>query len=525
MPPMRPAKLAESSEEGSTGTELDEPAGVDHRGLPLKVVVFVVGAASLGTEIAAARLLAPFFGSSTIVWANTIGVVLVALSAGYWWGGKLADKGPRYERLSRLILAGGAALAVVPLVGHPFLTLTIGPLESLSVGAFFGSLLGVLVLVAGPVLLLGAVAPFAIRLSVARVEEAGQTSGRLYAISTAGSLLGTFLAALLLIPFVGTHRTFLIFALSVTIVGALGLARRWWVVPLIVAVLIALPPGGIKTEAAHGNVIYETETPYQYIRVIQEKSGGRALQIDDALAIHSYYQPGEWLTEDYWDEPLVLPITVTGRPPATLAILGNAAGTTAREYGHFFPNTRVWGVDIDPKMAEIGRRFFDLHGPHLNLVSQDARPFLRKNGRFEAIFLDAYREPEIPWYLTTREFFELARKHLAPGGSLIANVAHSVGSDAIERTITRTMHAVFPYITRDPLTETNSLLVASNVPASAARLKSYVPRLPEELQEVGKKTAQRLTTPLGGGSVYTDDRDAIEWLIDRDIIQHDLGGG
>jgi spermidine synthase len=514
---------AASRVEGSPVERDGEAAQPDRANLSMKLTVFVVGAASLGTEIAAARLLAPYFGASTIVWANTIGVVLVALSAGYWWGGRLADRRPRRERLSFLILAGGSALAVVPLVGHPVLKWTIGPLESLSVGAFFGSLLGVLVLVAGPVLLLGAVAPFAIRLSVPRVEEAGSIAGRLYAISTAGSLLGTFLAALLLIPFVGTHRTFLIFALSVTIVGALGLRRRWWIVPLAVGVLIALPPGGIKTEAAGGKkVIYETETPYQYIRVLKDKEGTISLEIDDAMAVHSVYSPGSWLSEDYWDEFLVLPITVSGRPPASIAILGNAAGTTAREYGHFFPNTRVWGVDIDPKMHEIGRRFFDEHGPHLKLVTADARPFLRTHGRFDAIFLDAYREPEIPWYLTTREFFELVHRHLAPGGMMVANVAHSVETVAVEQTLTRTIRAAFPFVIRDPLSETNSVLVASNTPASADRLRSYIPQLPEELREVAAKTAKRLSPTLKGGSVYTDDRDSIEWLIDRDIIQRDL---
>jgi spermidine synthase len=256
--------------------------------------------------------------------------------------------------------------------------------------------------------------------------------------------------------------------------------------------------------------------------VLKDKAATHLLQIDDSMAIHAIYAPGSWLSEDYWDEFLVLPITVSGRARATIAILGNATGTTARAYGHFFPNTLAYGVDIDPKMIGIGRRFFDLHGPRLKLVSQDARPFLRKSGRFDSIFLDAYREPEIPWYLTTREFFELVRRHLVPGGSLIANVAHSVGSDAVEQTITRTIRSVFPYLVRDPLTDTNSVLVASNSPASAARLQSYLPRLPKELREVGAKTAKRLSPTLRGGSVYTDDRDAIEWLIDRDIIQHDL---
>jgi spermidine synthase len=490
--------------------------------VPVEVIVFVVGAASLGTEIAAARLLAPYFGSSTIVWANTIAVVLVALSVGYWWGGRMADRAPRYERLSLLIVIGGTALALVPFVARPYLGATIGTLDTLSFGAFLGSLIGVLVLVAGPVMLLGAVSPFAIRLSVARVEEAGATAGRLYAISTAGSLVGTFLAALLLIPSVGTHRTFLLFALAVAVVGALGLRPRWLLVSLGVAALMALPPGRIKANPSDGRVIYETETPYQYARVVQDRDGIRRLEIDDSFAIHSLYKPGTYLTGDYWDEFLVLPIAVSGRPPASVAILGNAAGSTARSYGHFFPRTRIDGVDIDRGITEIGRRYFDLHGPRLRLITADARPFLRTSGRYDAIFLDAYREPEIPWYLTTRDFFALCRRHLAPGGTLVANVSHGAGADELERVLTRTMRSVFPAVVRDRLDDATSLLVASTSPASPAALRRYLPRLSPELRGIGRDAASRLTRPLGGGAVYTDDRAPIEWLVDRDIIQSNL---
>jgi spermidine synthase len=489
--------------------------------VPVKAIVFVVGAASLGTEIGAARLLAPYFGASTIVWANTIGVVLVALSVGYWWGGRLADKAPRYDRLSKLIVFGGATLAVVPMVGRPFLSATIGTLDSLSLGAFFGSLLGVLVLVAGPVFLLGAVSPFAVRLSMLRVEEAGRTAGRLYAIGTAGSLLGTFLAALFLIPFVGTHRTFLLFALSVTIVGAIGLRRRWWLVPVAVAVLVALPPGGIKPSSADGKVIYETETPYQYARVVQQRDGTRFLEIDDSFSIHSYYVPGSYLTGDYWDEFLVLPIAVTGHPPASVAILGDAAGTTARSYGHYFPRTQVTGVDIDPKMAQIGKRFFDLHGPRLKLVTADARPFLRSAKRFDSIFLDAYREPEIPFYLTTKEFFQLCRQHLNPGGTLVANISHTSGANAVEEALTRTMHGAFPYVIREQLDDVTTMVVASTKPPSVARLRRYARRLNPDLRPIALHAAKRLKAPLRGGPMFTDDKAPIEWLIDRDIIQFD----
>src|SRR5215217_1783566 len=192
-------------------------------GALLGVLVFVVGAASLGAEIAAARLLAPYFGASTVVWANTIGVVLVALSLGYWLGGRLADRHPHLRGLCLLSLVAAGLLALVPFVSDPLLNLAVGALDEISAGAFLGSLLAVLVLVAVPVLLLGAVSPWAIRLAVSSLAEAGTVSGRLYALSTAGSLLGTLLSALLLVPLLGTRRTFLVFALAIALVAVTGL--------------------------------------------------------------------------------------------------------------------------------------------------------------------------------------------------------------------------------------------------------------------------------------------------------------
>ena len=150
--------------------------------------MFVVGAGSLGAEISAARLLAPYFGASTIIWANTIATVLVALSAGYAIGGRLADRRADLQGLCMIVLAAAALLALVPFVSTPFLRFSVKALGSLSVGGFLGSLAAVLVLVAVPVMLLGTVAPYANRLALARVADTGTVTGHLYAISTAGSL-------------------------------------------------------------------------------------------------------------------------------------------------------------------------------------------------------------------------------------------------------------------------------------------------------------------------------------------------
>jgi spermidine synthase len=494
---------------------------------PLEVLVFVAGAASLGTEIAAARLLAPFFGASTIVWANTIATVLVALSVGYWIGGRLADRHPHSHGLGLLTLTAAARLGLIPLVARPFLDLSVDALDALSIGAFVGSLAGVLALVALPVMLLGAVSPWAIRLRLERVEESGSTAGRLYAISTMGALTGTFVAALVAIPLAGTRDTFLFFALALALSAAAVLRRaRYLLVPLGLVVLITMPVGGIKQSSNDGRVIHEAETAHQYARVVERPDGSRWLELNEGRGVHSKYVPGTVLTDDVWDGFLVLPFAARSEPPAHIAILGNAAGTTARAYGRYFPATRIDGVEIDGRLHGIAKHYFGLRErPQLRLVTDDARPFLRRaRDRYDAIFVDAYHQQYIPFYLATREFFELVSERLAPGAVVIVDAAHPVGSTALERVLATTLRAVFPTVVRDPIRPRNTLLLASHGRADASMLLAAAERLDPELANLARTTAARLTPALMGGSVYTDDRAPVEWLIDKSIVEYAARG-
>jgi len=492
---------------------------------PLELIVFVVGAASLGAEIAAARLMAPFFGASTIVWANTIGVVLVSLSLGYWLGGRFADRHPHRSGLCTLVLIAALAVGVVPFAADPFLDISVEALDRVEAGAFIGSLVSVLVLVAPPVVLLGAVSPYAIRLAVERVEESGTVAGRLYAVSTVGSLVGTFASALLLIPLLGTRRTFLVFALACAIVAVVGVPKRRGVlIPAALALLLVIPVGTIKA-SDDSRVLAEAETQYQYARAVEEDDGERKLELNEGQAVHSLYRPNSYLTGGVWDEYLVLPFSVLSRPPGRIAILGNAAGTTARAYGHFFPDTFVDGVEIDPELTSLGRRYFDLRNPRLEVFHQDARPYLRRTDRkYDVIMIDAYRQPYIPFYLATREFFELARDHLEPGGAVIVNAGHPEGQDELEKMLGATMAEVFPTVLRDPSQETNTVILATFAPASRRHLERTGASLPPELRPLARATAARLGPRLGGGSVYTDDRAPVEWLIDRSIVDYAAGG-
>jgi len=372
------------------------------------------------------------------------------------------------------------------------------------------------------VLLLGTVAPYANRLALGHVAETGTVTGGLYAISTAGSLVGTFLAALLLIPLIGTHRTFGVFALALALVASTWIGdRRFLLVPLALVGLLFVPPPAVGADVAGAKVIYETETQYQYARVLQFASGERWLQLNEGVAVHSDYRPWSYLTHGYWDDFLVLPLAAERGAPQRIAILGDAAGTVARAYGRYFPRTRVDAVELDGELSSIGKRYFDLRGPRLHLYTADARPWLaQQSARYDAIFLDAYRQPYIPFYLVTREFFGLIGDHLRPGGVVIVNIGHIPGSDALEQVVSATLRSAFRVVVRDPVSRDNTLVLASRTPLSSARMLASAP---SELSALWRRRSGRLGPALRGGSVYTDDRAPIEWLTDLAILDYAAG--
>ena len=494
----------------------DEQGHLDERFI--YAFVFTIGISTLGAEIAAARLLAPYFGASTIVWANTIGVVLVALSAGYYLGGRIGDRYPHVKGMAVMVMAASMMLALVPFIARPLFDVSVKALDEISAGAFVGSLFGVLFLIGIPVMMLGAASPYAIRLALPDVEHAGRIAGRLYAVSTAGSLLGTMLSALVLIPFLGTQRTFIVFALVVSMAAAVALGGRYLLVPAALAAMLAIPVGTVKA-TDNGRVIYEAETESQYVRVIEQEDGDRVLELNEGQAVHSFYRPGTVLTDNVWDGYLVLPFAARSEPPEKMAILGNAAGTTARAYGKYFPTTEIDGVEIDGELAEVGERFFALDNPNLTNHTADARPWLRAaDDRYDVIMVDAYRQPYIPFYLATKEFFELTRERLAPGGVVIVNAGHPEGNDDLEKVLGATMAEVFPTVLRDPKEPTNTLLLGSEGPASSEDLLASLPDLPPDLRAIAAVEAAKIGPRLPGGAVYTDDKAPVEWLIDKSIL-------
>ena len=491
--------------------------------LALGALVFGAGIGALATEITASRLLAPYFGSSTIVWANLIGIVLAALALGYWLGGRIADRRPEPALLGYIVLAAAVCVAAIPFVAKPFLDLTVEGLDEASAGAVIGSFFAVLLLCAPPVVLLGMVSPFAIRLSVASIATAGTVAGRLYALSTAGSLLGTFLPALVLIPAVGTQRTFLVTAALLAGSACFLLGARYLVVAAVLAVLAVVPPGAVKAQAG---LLHEETSYYQYIQVVEEEDGRRLLHLNEGVAVHSVWRPDSVLTGGVWDAFLALP-PLLGRDLERVAILGNAAGTTARALGVYYPAAAVDGVELDPAVSRVGRRYFGLDEiPQLEVHDADARPFLRATDqRYDLIVVDAYHQPYVPFYLATREFFALVRQHLATGGIVALNVAAVPDDKRLVQAVGTTLAAEFPQVLEWPALRFNTILLGLTEPLAPGELERRLSSGPPALAPLRELLARDARPLEASGRAWTDDRAPVEWVTDRMIVSFAARGG
>jgi len=489
----------------------------------LGVVVFTAGAGTLATEISASRLLAPYFGSSTIVWANIIGLILVYLALGYWFGGKVADRRPEPRLLGWIVVIAALVIAALPFLSRPVLDLAVRGFDSVNVGAVVGSFFAALLLFAVPVTLLGAVSPFAIRLALVDVAEAGAVAGRLYALSTVGSILGTFVSALVTIPLIGTQRTMLAAAALLVLAAGLLLGSRWQVLTLGMAALLFVPAQAIK---ATSGLLYETESAYQYIQVVRQPDGSRILHLNEGVAIHSVWRADTVLTGGEWDMFLVVP-PLLDHPPKRMLIIGNAGGTTARAYGKLYPGVQIDGVEIDPKVTEVGRRFFGLgDNPRLHVITADGRPYLAgTDKRYDIIAIDAYHQPYIPFYLATQEFFRLVRDHLTPGGVVAANVAAVPGDERLSDALGSTMLSEFPSVWRWRALHFNQLVLAFRRPLTEAELDRRVAGISPAAASLAPAFRARLSPMSQTQDPLTDDRAPVEWLTDKMILGYVVHGG
>ena len=540
----------------------------------LLLVVFLAGVGTLGIEMVMPRLLAPFFGTSQPIWAVVIGMTLVYLAVGYWLGGRMADRRPDERLLSWLIAWAGLLCALIPLVARPLLRLAQLSMQAVAAGGFLGALIAVLLLFAAPVILMATVGPFAVRLQLRLAEQgvaaAGRTAGTISALSTLGSIVGTFLTVLVLIPWIGSNGTLFLFAAFLVLLGLIGLRDLRALLMLVVVIGLAAAHyaigGVVKSADCYScTLLAEAESGYNYIQVADQeivygdgsRDQRRVLLLNEGQALHSVYRlkyretgdPLDLLTDGGpWDYFAVAPYVYPEMAPEdvrSLALLGSAAGSIPKQFLAIYgPETRIDAVEIDPAIIGLGRRYFDLEDqdpafPNYTTYAQDARYWLAgADARYDVIGMDAYHQPYIPFHLTTVEFFSEVKAHLSPRGVAVVNAGRPAsGDDRLVNALGSTMLAVFPEVYIIDTRFSNALLIGVNEPAgdgvanfiaNAAQVAKAAEAEPRyralqlvqywALNEGRFGPIRRFTAAEARYEPFTDDRAPVERLIDELIF-------
>ena len=447
----------------------------------LHCCVFLCGAALMIIELTGSRILAPFLGTSLVVWTSLIGIILASLSLGAWWGGILADRRPSARVLGRIVLFAAWATAAIGLSRGWVLPVLQG-----SGSLHLAAIVATLVLFAPASVLLGMVAPFAVRLQLADTDTAGRTAGSLYALSTIGSIAGTFLAGFVLIAWMGS--TAILFITAMVLAAAAWLAapsgRLWQGVSLLVFVL-ALLIGRAQDRRLEQVGFLDRDTPYNRVLVYTGKEEGTGRLTRDLVTDPSGRQSAMYL-----DNPSELALPYTRfyrlaeyyRPGMRRMLVLGGGGFSFPKYAlAHYPDLQVDVVELDPGMIALARSHFALpEDPRLRVIEADARTFLqRTEDRYDVILCDVFNSHyAIPFHLVTVEAVGLMRRALNPSVVVLVNLLASpegVASrfyQALYATFATAFAEVQAYAVHDPADRErwqNLVLAALTGPSPATR--------------------------------------------------------
>ncbi len=396
--------------------------------LILEITVFICGALVMIYEIIGSRIVSPYIGTSTYVWTSLIGVILGALSLGYWLGGKLADRKPDLKILAFVIFSAGGLVALTIFLKDAVLY----GIVRISLGLEFKSLVAALVLFAPASVLLGFVTPYAVKLKMLSLEDSGKTVGRLYALSTVGSILGTFMAGFVLIPFVGSTRTLYIIAAILILLSILLVPFTLKKYNLAILLLLVVGIGASEAKIYYLRQVrnyHDIDTEYSRLRIYEPEGlrngkKTRVLAFDPQFLQSVMYLDSDELALEY---AKFYHLLRHFKPDFQKTLLiGGAAYSFPKDYLQRYPNAEIETVEIDPQMTEIAKEFFRLQeNPRLKSIHEDGRFFLNRSesNKYDVVLMDAFGSLfTVPFQLTTIEAISQINRVLKDDGVVILNL-------------------------------------------------------------------------------------------------------
>lgn len=497
----------------------------------LSAASFAIGFAVMGAEVAAGRLLAPSFGTSTLVWSSLIGVVLAALAAGSLLGGRWSRRTDALRETFTGVAISGALLATIPVLARPLVARTLAELARGHAFALLAGFAAVLALLVAPVVLLGAASPVFVQVATADEGHAGGTAGRLGALGTLGSLAGTFGCGIVLVPLAGTTATFLVcggVALAAATAGLVASARGRLVAVASAATLGAAalasrgPAPTLRASAAEDGprVVLERETAQNHVRVVDD-AWTRTLSLNDGYAAQTIARKdGRAYLRGVWGYYAVAP-ALTQRPPERVLVLGLGGGTSARDYAERLRGAEVVAVELDPGVVEVARSHFGLPAS-VEVHAEDARTFLARDARsFDLIVMDAFQFPYVPFQLTTRELFAEVKAKLRPGGAFLVNVGRKGDELGVVHAVATTLETSFRHVSGANVPHaTNTILVATDHRLEEAGGERNVRFDDAERRDLADLAPLApWVVPAAARIVATDDRAPVEWLTNGIVLR------
>ncbi len=489
--------------------------------------VFITGASIMAVEMVAFQITVPYFGNSVFVWAAIIATVMVALSIGYYTGGKVADKRPEERVLFFIIALGGFLVGAIAFLQKIFLETSIETAERTA----FGSFPYVLMLFALPVFLLAFSSPFVIRICNRKLQTTGRVTGTIYAFSTIGSVVGIYASSFFMIPAFGSRLTLLILSLILLSISAFG----WLItakhplrsVPVFIFLFLSPFSFYYLSSIERDGIIYQKESFYGLIRVWDREEEGILLDIN-AKGRWSVYHPEKVLTGMYFDYYSPLLYLLEEKDEINILIIGHAGGAHSRQISHFFEdkNIHIDGIEIDPLVTKVAREFFHIdEHKGLTVYNEDGRIFLKHTEKeYDLIIADAYTGAlYLPFHLATQEFFQLASSRLKEDGIFAQHLLAYNPKDRVARCVSGTIKSVFPYsyyIETPPIGE---ILVGSKLELDEKLALLGEKEGHQELRELQKDIAENFFRLEKEECILTDNRAPTEMLRELDVFFYRIG--
>jgi spermidine synthase len=498
--------------------------------LPRRILlfVFVTGAGIMMVEIAASRMAAPYFGTSTIVWANIIGMVLGTLALGYFIGGRLADKYPTAKGLAIIALGAACFCLLIPFGGYFILQTSTGNIIETPLELIIRSFIGMMILFMPPVFLLAMASPYALRLCMADSASSGKTAGRLYAVSTLGSLTGTFLSSLVVIPILGVRAAFLLSAASLFAAATLISKEKILYLCLAGVLFSSTLLFFDQQKVSSDGVLFEDETFFQHVRVIEDSSGTRMLIYNEGGGVQSMRRPGDKIIpqSDYFAYYLTLLPLIESKEGA-ICIVGAAAGSIPRlmrAYGSRISSPEkltITGIELDPDILPLGITYFGVEPGDADYIVADGRRFLASTDEsYDLVITDAYsNQIYIPFHLASKEYMQLVNDRLKEGGIHALNVNATTEDSSLLQSFLLTCQSVYPHVYYSKVGGSyNYMIVASQRPLRPAGADKFSHESLQSVSQTLQKDWLEYYPDNTKGFVLTDNRAPVEFMTDKMVV-------